>query len=85
MPRNPVPRRALLLLVVTALVLPIVVLVVGALSVLMGAMGDEAGSAVLLRIIQAGAILWVLDLIFLLLAQGLGALSAEGRGDSEEE
>ena len=81
MTRKPVSQRALLVLITAAIVLPITVLFLWALSALTRAMGDEMGAAVLLRVAQAGGILWGLDLIFLLLAQGLNSLVADDTTD----
>lgn len=68
---KPQLQRALLLLLVAALLLPAVTLVLAGLGGLLRAMGDLAGGAVLERLALAGGVLWVLSLLFLLLAQAV--------------
>ena len=64
-------RRILTALVVVALLLPIVVTVLLAVSRLLFAMDDAVGAAVLNRLALGAGILWGLDLIVLLIAQGV--------------
>jgi hypothetical protein len=82
MGRNVVPRRAVLALVVAALVLPIGITLILGLAALLGAMGDAAGKAVLARVALAGGIVWGIDLVCLLLVQAVASL---GEPEQEEE
>jgi hypothetical protein len=75
-----IPARIVLSLVVVAVLLPITLCVVLGVAALLTQMGDAAGGAVLNRIALAGGILWVIDLIFLVLAMAIGSL----RGPDEE-
>ena len=75
MAQKPIPQRVLFLLITIALVLPIGLCMVLALGRLLTVMGDEPGGLVLDRIALAGGILWALDLICLILAQGINALA----------
>jgi len=70
-----VPRRAILLLIAAALVLPVVICVILAVGSVLLAMGDASGVVVLQRIALAGGILWAIDLICLLVALALNALA----------
>ena len=69
-----VPRRAILLLIAAALVLPIVICVILAVGAVLLAMNDTPGFMVLRRIALAGGILWATDLICLLVVLALNAL-----------
>jgi hypothetical protein len=69
-----VPRRVVVSLVATAIVLPIALCVVLGVAALLGQMGDAAGGHVLYRIALAGGILWVVDLVCLVLGLALGSL-----------
>lgn len=69
-----VPRRAIAVLVIAGLVLPIVVAVTTAAARLLVAMQDLAGGAVLDRIALATGILWAVDLISLVVVLGINAL-----------
>jgi hypothetical protein len=76
MTQKPIPQRVLFLLIGVALTLPIALCMVLALARLLIAMGDASGTPLVLdRIAMAGGILWTLDLIFLILAQGINALA----------
>lgn len=70
-----IPRNALRAAIAIGLLLLVVLLVaffvVGALAWLLGAMGDESGQAVMVRLALALAALVVTDLILLVLALGL--------------
>jgi len=70
-------RRSLIFLIVFAIVLPICICVLVALGGLLGAMGDEVGSRVLWRVSLAVGILWPIDLICLLLLQGISLLAGD--------
>ncbi len=80
MNRSMIPARIVLSLVVVAVLLPITLCVVLGVGALLTQMGDAAGGTVLNRIALAGGILWVIDLIFLVLAMAIGSL----RGPDEE-
>ncbi|MFZ1934668.1 MAG: hypothetical protein WCB27_15300 [Thermoguttaceae bacterium] len=80
MNRLMIPDRIVLLLIAVAVLLPVALCVVLGIAALLAQMGDAAGAAVLYRIALAGGILWVIDLIFLVLALAIGSL----RGPDEE-
>ena len=69
-----VPRRAITVLVVGGLVLPIVVTVTLATARLLFAMQDTAGGAALDRVALGAGILWAIDLVSLVVALGIDAL-----------
>ena len=75
MAQKPIPQPVLFLLIAVALVLPIGLCMLLALGRLLAVMGDSTGGLVLDRIALAGGILWALDLICLILAQGINALA----------
>lgn len=68
--------RLLLVLIAVALLLPVATIVVWALGKLLLAMGDLQGSIVLERIALGFMVTWLLDLVFLLLVQGLHLLAS---------
>ncbi len=76
-----VPRWGRLLLVGGALLLPIAICVVLALSSLLGAMNDTRGGEALRYVALGGGILWVIDLICLLLVQGVNSLIDRDDGE----
>lgn len=69
-----VSKRVLTILVTVAAVLPVAIAIVLAVGRLLGAMKDEAGAAALDRIALAIGILWAINLICLLVAQGINSL-----------
>ncbi len=69
-----VPRAAILLLVVAALILPVGVSVLVGLARLLATMGDASGGVALNWIAFACGILWVLDLVCLVLVQAINSL-----------
>jgi hypothetical protein len=69
-----VPRRAIAVLVITGLVLPIVVAVTTAAARLLVAMQDLSGGAALDRIALAAGMLWAVDLISLVVVLGINSL-----------
>jgi len=75
MGRKLVPRRVIMLLVAGVLILPITLGVVLGVSTLMVAMGDSTGGQVLRYIAWGCGIAWAVDLICLILAQGLNSLT----------
>jgi hypothetical protein len=80
-----VPRRILALLVGLALLLPIVVCVLAGVGRLLAGMGDAAGATALDRLTLAVGLLWAIDLIALLIANGVQSLGASTRPQDEEE
>jgi hypothetical protein len=64
-------RPCLIALLATGLVLPVAICIVLGVGTLLSAMGDSAGGLVLQRICLALAILWGIDLISLLIVQGV--------------
>jgi len=79
MNRKPIPRRLLFVLTGLAVVLWIGVAMIEALAMILGAMGDAAGSQVVGWIALATAVLLAVDLICLILALAINALA-----DSDE-
>ncbi len=79
MSRKPIPRRLLFVLTGLALVLWVSVAVIQALAMLLGAMGDVAGSQVVGWIALGLAVPLAVDLICLVLALAINALA-----DSDE-
>jgi uncharacterized membrane protein YhaH (DUF805 family) len=73
-PINVISRRALTILVTAACVLPIAIAILLAVARLLGAMEDTAAAAVLDRVALAVGIVWAIDLVCLLLAQGINSL-----------
>lgn len=69
-----ISKRVLTALVTLAVILPVAIAIVVAVARLLGAMQDEAGAAALDRIALAIGILWAIDLVCLLLAQGINSL-----------
>jgi hypothetical protein len=79
MSRKPIPRRLLFVLTGLALVLWVSVAVIQALAMLLGAMGDVAGSQVVGWIALGIAVPLAVDLICLVVALAINALA-----DSDE-
>ena len=75
MSHRPVPRTATMLLLAAALILPVVIAVIWGISALLSAMGDHNGGAVLKYVGLACGLLWAIDLICLVVVQGLRTLS----------
>ena len=76
-----IPHRFVLLLIATALLLPITICVVFGVAALLEAMGDTAGGGCLYRVALGCGILWAIDLICLVLVQAIGSL----KGPDEPE
>ncbi len=76
-----IPHRAVLSLLATAILLPIVICVIFGVAALLQAMGDAVGGAVLYRIALGCGILWGIDLICLILVQSIRSL--QGPDESE--
>ncbi len=69
-----IPPRILVLLVTSALALPIAISVLVAVARLLAAMGDAAGGIVVDRVALAGGIGWIVLLVCLVLVLGISAL-----------
>ena len=81
MSRDLVPRWIILLLIAGALILPIAICVILALSGLLDAMEDSKGGVALKYIALGGGILWVIDLVCLVVVQGLNSLIDRNDGE----
>ncbi|MBU4273162.1 MAG: hypothetical protein KKE86_16680 [Planctomycetes bacterium] len=75
------PRRFGLALIAGAILLPVCICVTLGVAVLLEGMGDIAGGVVLRRIVLAGSVLWIIDLVCLLLVLAIGTL----RGPDEPD
>jgi hypothetical protein len=69
-----VPRKFLVGLLLTGLLLPVVVVILLALAKLLAALGDLSGTACVQRVMMGAGVVWCIDLAFLLLALGVNAL-----------
>jgi hypothetical protein len=67
-------RRAIFYLLLLALALPIIFIVLLGISHLLDAMADPVGALAVGRIALAAAIIWVVDLVLLVVAQALSSL-----------
>ncbi|HWL75373.1 MAG TPA: hypothetical protein VNQ74_16010 [Burkholderiaceae bacterium] len=67
-------RQAILYLLLLALALPIIFIVLLGISRLLDAMADPVGALAIGRIALAAAIVWVIDLVLLVVAQALSSL-----------
>ncbi len=76
-----VPTSVVLLLLVGALMLPVAISILFGLGRLLTAMGDLSGGTVLGWIALAAGILWSLDLVCLILVQGINSLGDNERKD----
>jgi hypothetical protein len=79
-----VPRRLLIGLFGTAVLLPIATMVLFAAGRLLGSMQDAAGETVLVRISQATGVVWVLGLIALLLCLALETIGRSTQRPDED-
>ena len=69
-----ISRTVFAILVAAACILPVAIAIVLAVGRLLGAMQDASGAAVLDRVALAIGILWAIDLVCLLVAQGINSL-----------
>jgi hypothetical protein len=69
-----IPHRLVILMIVAAILLPVTISVVFGVASLLMKMGDSTGGGVLHRISLGFGILWAIDLICLILVQGIGSL-----------
>ena len=67
-------RKVLTILVTAACVFPVAIAILMAVARLLGAMQDEAAATVLDRVALAIGILWAIDLVCLLVTQGINSL-----------
>jgi hypothetical protein len=74
MASKPLQRVLLLILILAAILLPVAICLLIGLGRLLGAMGDSVGGVILDRVALGVAVLWVLDLIWLLLALAIERL-----------
>jgi hypothetical protein len=66
-------RATIVRLLITAVVLPIIVLITLGVSQLLSAMNDAVGAAWLARVALVGGVFWLIDLVLLLIALGINA------------
>jgi hypothetical protein len=67
-------RRVISVLVTLACVLPVAIVVLVATGWLLAAMQDEAAGRVLGRVALAFGLTWIVDLVVLVIAQGINSL-----------
>jgi hypothetical protein len=84
MDRPPIPRHTIALAIAGALILPIAICLILAVSSLLSAMGDAVGGGAMRWVSLGFGIIWVLDLILLVLALAVNTLSAPDDSDSDE-
>lgn len=75
MSQKPVPTRIIRLLIAGVVVWPIAICVILAVAALLGEMGEPPERSPLNGVALGVGILWVVDLICLVLAQGLNSLT----------
>jgi hypothetical protein len=75
---NMISRSVLLALVLLVLLLPMAIVVVYAVSRLLGVMQDAAGEGLLLRTSEIGVVMWLISLVVLVVALAVHSL---GRTD----
>lgn len=69
-----IDRRVLIALVTTALLVPMVVLILQGVGKLLLALGDATGALWLDRIALAGGIVWAIDLLVMLIVVAINSL-----------
>jgi Na+/melibiose symporter-like transporter len=69
-----ISRRVLTFLITAACVLPVAIVILLAVARLLGAMDDKAAGSVVDRVALAAGILWAIDLVCLVIAQGINSL-----------
>jgi hypothetical protein len=84
MNRPPIFRHIIGLGIAGAIILPIAICLILAVAALLSAMGDVEGGGVMRWVSLACGIAWVLDLILLVLALGINALTERDNSDSDE-
>ncbi len=83
MHKPPIPQSAIALAISGAIILPIAICLILGVASLLSAMGDSSGGGVLHWIALACGIIWALDLILLLLALGINAMSGPDEDANE--
>lgn len=83
MDRKPLVRRVLVPLVAIALVLSVALAVVLVAARIVGRLGDPVGQQALDSVALGVGLLWVVDLVCLVLAIGLGILAESDRPSDE--
>jgi len=83
MDRPPITRHTIALAIAGAIILPIAICLILAVAALLSAMGDATGGGALRWIGLACGIVWTLDLILLVIALGVNALSEPEKDDHE--
>ncbi|MHB1038134.1 MAG: hypothetical protein ACYC35_27090 [Pirellulales bacterium] len=78
-------RRTLTGLVVGAVLLPIVVSTLWAVGLLLAAMEDRGGATVVEQVSLAVRVLWIVDLVLLVVVQGIHAVVSCGERAAERE
>lgn len=79
MGRRVIPRLAVSILLIVAIVLPMAICVFVGVAALLAAMEDAAAATVLGRLALAGGLAWVIDLVGLVVVLAIKAL-----GDDEQ-
>jgi hypothetical protein len=69
-----VPRKFLIGLLLTGLLLPVAVVILLGLTKLLAALGDHSGAACVSRVVLGVSVVWCIDLTFLLLALGANSI-----------
>ncbi len=84
MARLPIPQRFIALAIAGAIILPIAICLILAVSSLLSAMGDTLGGGAMRWIALGFGIIWALDLILLVLALSINALGDSNDSNSNE-
>ncbi len=82
---NLILRHALIGLVVGAVFLPIVVSTLWAVGLLLAAMDDRGGAMVVEQVSLAVRVLWIVDLVLLVVVEGIHAVVSIGDRAAERE
>ena len=85
MDRPPMSRHTIALAVSGAIILPVAICLIMAVASLLSAMGDAAGGGVLHWVALGCGIIWAINLILLVLALAINALSNPDDSNSEEK
>ncbi|MFV2065627.1 MAG: hypothetical protein ACC645_01505 [Pirellulales bacterium] len=72
-----IPRPLLIGLLVFDILLPMAIVIVLGTGRLLGAMDDALGQAVMIRLGEAGGVLWAIGLVVLLIAVAIDRLSGK--------
>ncbi len=85
MNRSPIPHQIIALAIAGAIIIPIAICLFLAVAALLSAMGDASGAGALRWVGLVCGIFWVLDLILLVMALALNALSERDDKDQHEQ